>query len=181
MCLRASEFRLRLTQFAYGNLPACPRDGSRARGADLVVDSYQTLVVDLADLQRGKGHTHGRASRRRVERQEQPLACLSGHCFEEPGARPTESDFEQAALKAAIAAEKVPENDAKKLRTRRHVSRSGQLAPFGDALQIKHEQRMRFEQRVRERAYFLWQDAGRADDPADEYWYRACEIERSTE
>ena len=27
---------------------------------------------------------------------------------------------------------------------------------------------MRFEQRVRERAYFLWQDAGRADDCADE-------------
>jgi hypothetical protein len=51
---------------------------------------------------------------------------------EEPDARPTDSDFEQAALKAAIAAEMAPESDAKKLRARPHVSRGGQLAPFGE-------------------------------------------------
>jgi hypothetical protein len=39
---------------------------------------------------------------------------------------------------------------------------------------------MRFEQRVRERAYFLWQDAGGADYQADEFWFRACEIKHAS-
>ncbi len=99
---------------------------------------------------------------------------------EKPDAPLTDADFEQEALKVAIAAEIVPETDASKLRARLHVCRGGQLAPFGDALQIKHEQKMRFEQRIRDRAYFLWQDAGCAERQADEFWYRACDIEHAS-
>lgn len=48
--------------------------------------------------------------------------------------------------------------------------------PYGDALQIKNEQKTR-EERIRERAYFLWQEAGCPDNQADEFWHRASEIQ----
>jgi hypothetical protein len=96
---------------------------------------------------------------------------------EKPKAATTDADFEQAALKAAEKAGMAPKTGSKKLRARPHVSRGGQLAPFGDAIQTKHEQQMRTEQRIRDRAYFLWQDAGCPENRADEYWHRACEFE----
>ncbi len=34
-----------------------------------------------------------------------------------------------------------------------------------------------FETRVRERAFLLWQEAGCPENTADEFWYRAREIE----
>lgn len=90
-----------------------------------------------------------------------------------------ESDFEQA-VKAAVAAEIVPPTEAKKLKARRHVSRGGPLTPYGDALQIKHEQQMRLEHRIRERAYFLWQEAGCPDNQVEEHWHRAKEVESTS-
>jgi hypothetical protein len=49
--------------------------------------------------------------------------------------------------------------------------------PCGDALQTKAEQKMRLEGQIRERAYFLWQEAGCPDNQADGFWHRACETE----
>jgi hypothetical protein len=69
-----------------------------------------------------------------------------------------EGDFEQEALKAAVAAEIVPPAEAPTLKARPHVSRGGQLMPYGDALQTKTEQKMRLEDQIREHAYFLWQE-----------------------
>ncbi len=89
----------------------------------------------------------------------------------------SQADLEQEALKAAAAAEIVPHSDLEKLRAKPHISRGGPLAPFGDALQIKCEQQNRLEQRIRERAYFLWLEADCAGNRADDYWYRASEIE----
>jgi len=37
------------------------------------------------------------------------------------------------------------------------------------------------EQRIRERAYFLWQEDGCPDDHADRYWERACKLEAQCE
>ena len=91
-----------------------------------------------------------------------------------------EADLEQEALKAAVAAEIVPPSEKKKLKARPHVSRGGPLMPYGDALQIKKEQQMRLEERIRERAYFLWQEAGCPDNQADEFWHRACEIQHAS-
>ncbi len=34
-----------------------------------------------------------------------------------------------------------------------------------------------FENRVRERAFALWQEAGGPENTADEYWHRAREVE----
>jgi DUF2934 family protein len=37
----------------------------------------------------------------------------------------------------------------------------------------------RLEQRIRERAYYLWELEGRQDGKAEEYWHRAAEQIRS--
>lgn len=39
---------------------------------------------------------------------------------------------------------------------------------------VEHEQDL--EQRIRERAYHMWEMEGRADGRADEYWERAEEM-----
>ena len=89
-----------------------------------------------------------------------------------------EADFEQKALEAAAAAEIVPCHEENKLKARLHVSRGGPLRPYGDTLQTKHEQKMRIEERIRERAYFLWQEAGCPDNQGEWFWQHACEIQQ---
>ena len=88
-----------------------------------------------------------------------------------------EVDLERRALEAAAAAEIVPNQEEKKLKARLHVSRGGPLRPYGDSLQTKTEQKMRLEERIRERAYFLWQEAGCPEHQADGFWQHACEIQ----
>ncbi len=88
---------------------------------------------------------------------------------------PRAVDPEQDALVLATEMQLVP--DAEALRARPHVSRGGQLAPYGDPVEDKHQMLQRSEHRVRERAYFLWQQEGCSESRADEHWHRACEIE----
>ncbi len=83
------------------------------------------------------------------------------------------------ALKAAADLQLVPEAEKEGLHARMHVSRGGQLTPFGDALVLKHQADERDEQHVRTHAYFLWQEAGCPDNQAEEYWHRACEVQHS--
>ncbi len=83
-----------------------------------------------------------------------------------------EAKCKQEALKAATHLQLVPEAEMGSLHARMHVSRGGQLTPFSDVLQI------RAEQRLRTRAYFLWQLEGFPENRADENWHQACEIER---
>ncbi len=79
----------------------------------------------------------------------------------------------QEALKAAGGLHLVPEAEADGLHARVHVSRGGQLAPFGDALVTRQQSQARTEQHVRTHAYFLWQAAGCPDNRAEEHWHRA--------
>jgi len=81
---------------------------------------------------------------------------------------------EQEALKLAAIMQIVPETE--ELHARPHVGRGGQLLPYGDAVELKHEICERTEQRIRERAYFLWQQEGCSENRADEHWHRAREI-----
>ncbi len=83
----------------------------------------------------------------------------------------------QEALKVAVDLRLVPETEEGSLHARVHVSRGGQLAPFGDALATKHQSEERAEQHVRTHAYFLWQEAGCPDNQAEEYWHKACEVQ----
>ena len=85
----------------------------------------------------------------------------------------------QEALRLAVAEQLVPETEAETLQTREHISRGGPLMPYGDALEVRLQTLQRTEQRIRERAYFLWQQAGCREDRADEYWLQACKIEGS--
>ena len=82
---------------------------------------------------------------------------------------------EQEALELAAGMQIVPEAEA--LHARPHVSRGGPLLPYGDVVELKHDMCERTEQRVRERAYFLWQQEDCSENRADEHWHRARETE----
>ncbi len=81
------------------------------------------------------------------------------------------------ALKVATDLHLVPEAEEGTLHARVHVSRGGQLAPFGDVLVTKQQAEERTEQHIRTHAYFLWQEAGCPDDQAEQYWHKACAAE----
>ena len=83
----------------------------------------------------------------------------------------------QEALKVAADLHLVPEAEMDGLHARIHVSRGGQLTPFGDVLEVRRQSQERAEQRIRTRAYFLWQQEGCPENRAEEHWYQACEIE----
>jgi len=82
---------------------------------------------------------------------------------------------EQEVLKLAPIMQIVPETE--KLHPRPHVGRGGQLLPYGDVVELKHEICERTEQRIRKRAYSLWQQEGCLENRANEHWHRAREIE----
>ena len=88
---------------------------------------------------------------------------------------PRPVDPEHEALELAAGMQIVPETEA--LHARPHVCRGGQLLPYGDVVELKREMCERTEQRIRERAYFLWQQEGCSENRANEHWRRACEIE----
>lgn len=89
-----------------------------------------------------------------------------------------EAECVQKALRAAARLQLVAETETENLKARMHVSRGGQLSPVSDVLQVRQESQERAEQRTRIRAYFLWQQEGRSESCADEYWRQACKIER---
>ena len=99
------------------------------------------------------------------------------HTFpvETPDPEPTGAKAHDKALSAATHAQLVPAEDFVKLSTREHVSRGGPLTPYGDSRDVTTETRAALEQSVRDRAYFLWEDAGSPDGREDEFWHQARE------
>ena len=85
---------------------------------------------------------------------------------------------EREALKLATVMALVPEADACALQARPHVGRGGPLTPYGDVVELRLQAFERMEQRIRERAYFLWRHEGCPEGRADEHWHRARELER---
>jgi Protein of unknown function (DUF2934) len=93
--------------------------------------------------------------------------------------------FERKALEAAAHAHLVPNEQLEILNATKHVSRGGPLEPTGDFLGVLAETREGLEQVVRERAYMLWERAGRPAGKNDEFWHQAqhqrwCERAYST-
>ena len=74
------------------------------------------------------------------------------------------------AHQAAAYAGLVPETEHHDLTTRIHVGRSGSIVPPGDRLRPWDETRPHLEQCVREHAFHLWEEAGRPEGHADEFW-----------
>ncbi len=96
---------------------------------------------------------------------------------EDESGTPKAVDPEREALRLAAMMQLVPEAEA--IHARPHVSRGGSLTPYGDVLETRLQGLDRIEQRIRERAYFLWQQDGCSESRADEHWRRACDIERN--
>src|ERR1700720_3314283 len=72
-----------------------------------------------------------------------------------------EQAFKEKALEAAGNAKLVPNEELDGLSAKMHVSRGGQLTPFGDPHGVLAETKAGLDQVVRERAYLLWEQAGR--------------------
>ena len=84
-----------------------------------------------------------------------------------------EDAFKDKALEAAANAKLVPNEELEHLQANMHVSRGGQLTPFGDPHGVLAETKAGLDQVVRERAYLLWEQAGKPDLPADDFWHEA--------
>lgn len=85
----------------------------------------------------------------------------------------SEDAFKNKALEAAANAKVVPNEELEDLAARMHVSRGGPLEPYADPLGVLAETKTGLEQVVRAGAYLLWEQAGRPDGWADEFWHEA--------
>lgn len=90
---------------------------------------------------------------------------------------PRPTNPEQEALELATQMQIVSENEV--LHARPHVSRGGQLLPYGDAQVARRELCESTEERVRVRAYLLWKQKGCPENRADEHWHQARDLESS--
>jgi len=99
------------------------------------------------------------------------------HTFPVEAPEPESADgrFHEKALSAATHAQLVPAEELGKLSTREHVSRGGPLRPFGDSRDVMTETKAALDHSVRERAYFLWERAGRPEGSQDAFWHEARE------
>ena len=88
---------------------------------------------------------------------------------------PMPVDPEREALKAAAIVKLADETEI--LHARVHVSRGGPLTPYADVLQTRAEAFEMAQQRIRERAYFLWIEEGYPDNRAHEHWQQAQSAE----
>jgi Protein of unknown function (DUF2934) len=84
-----------------------------------------------------------------------------------------EHAFKEKALEAAANAKLVPNEELETLNAKIHVSRGGQLTPFGDPHGVLAETKAGLDQVVRERAYLLWEQAGKPEGRADDFWHEA--------
>jgi hypothetical protein len=84
-----------------------------------------------------------------------------------------DADYEKKASEAAACAQLVPDAELKNLTMRMHVDRRGPLEPFGDTLDVDSETKAAINGDIRQRAYFLWMEAGRPEDCANYFWNEA--------
>jgi hypothetical protein len=85
-----------------------------------------------------------------------------------------EEAFKEKALEAAGNAQLVPNEELDGLNAKMHVSRGGQLTPFGDPHGVLAETKVGLDQVVRERACLLWEQAGSAGWPRRRFLARSA-------
>ncbi len=81
--------------------------------------------------------------------------------------------YKQKALEAAGHAKLVPNEELDSLTAKMHICRGGPLTLYGDPLGVLAETKEGLDQYVRDRAYFLWEQAGRPESRADDFWHQA--------
>ncbi|GHG36380.1 DUF2934 domain-containing protein [Paracoccus aerius] len=87
----------------------------------------------------------------------------------------SDADYKAKALQAAAHGMLVPHAELPGLTTRMHQSRGGRLQPYSDEISTTSETKLGLEQAVRDQAYALWEQEGRPDGRAEEFWHRALE------
>ncbi|WP_159351440.1 DUF2934 domain-containing protein [Roseomonas harenae] len=95
--------------------------------------------------------------------------------LDKSGGDVSDAEYEAKALEAAAHGQLVPDAELGSLTARMHLSRGGPMQPYGDEISTTSETKLGLEQAVRERAYFLWEQEGRLEGRADEYWHRALD------
>jgi hypothetical protein len=95
--------------------------------------------------------------------------------LDKSGGDVSDAEYEAKALEAAAHGQLVPDAELGSLTARMHLSRGGPMQPYGDEISTTSETTLGLEQAVRERAYFLWEQEGRPEGRADEYWHRALD------
>jgi hypothetical protein len=95
--------------------------------------------------------------------------------LDEAGGPVGDAEYQTKALEAAAHGQLVPDADLASLTARMHQSRGGQMQPHGDEISTTSETKLALEQAVRERAYALWEEEGRPEGRAEEYWHRALD------
>lgn len=91
------------------------------------------------------------------------------------GEAATDAEFQRKALEAAAHGRLVPDAEINGLKAQMHHSRGGQMEPYGDEISVSSETKLGLEQVVRERAYALWEQEGRPEGRADEFWNLALD------
>jgi hypothetical protein len=86
-----------------------------------------------------------------------------------------DAKYKAKALEAAANGQLVPDAELKSLTARIHLGRGGRLAPYGDTLAGDSQTKVGLEHAVRERAYLLWEQDGRPEGRAEEYWHQALD------
>ncbi|WP_306751617.1 DUF2934 domain-containing protein [Paracoccus actinidiae] len=84
-------------------------------------------------------------------------------------------EYQAKALQAAAHGQLVSDAELPGLSARMHQSRGGRLQPSSDEISTTSETKLGLEQVVREQAYALWEQEGRPDGRAEEFWHRALE------
>jgi hypothetical protein len=87
----------------------------------------------------------------------------------------SDAEYEAKALEAAGHGQLVPDAELAGLSARIHESRGGRLQPSDDEVSSTSETKLGLEQAVRERAHALWEEEGRQEGRAEEYWHRALD------
>ena len=95
--------------------------------------------------------------------------------LDDSGGDAGDAEFQAKALEAAAHGQLVPDAELAGLTARMHHSRGGRLEPYGDEISSNSETKLGLEQAVRERAYALWEQEGRPEGRAEEYWHRALD------
>jgi hypothetical protein len=91
----------------------------------------------------------------------------------DPPAEAADEAFKRKALEAAANAHLVPNSQLGELEAVMHVDRGGPITQCGDTCGIMTETKPGLDQVVRERAYLLWEQAGRATQSSEKFWHQA--------
>ncbi len=93
----------------------------------------------------------------------------------ETGEGAGDAEYQAKALQAAAHGQLVSDAELPGLSARMHQSRGGRLQPSSDETSTTSETKLGLEQVVREQAHALWEQEGRPDGRAEEFWHRALE------